>query len=218
MIAACTKFVILENVRCDDPERPEPVKNSPSILSQLRTILHTWFRLGRNTEYFCPTEPLSIQPHDWKYLIFLPKRNQVCRIVLSCDKVILGEVLRFWEENSGDLSKSLENNFSSEADRESERLVKWDLVHICWKWTTQNLFFFGKCTETVFHLSTFFWNYSSSSSIFLMFTTRTRWLIISHRSYEQQRARQELRIKIVEKFTTGSQCWFECAAGGYEHI
>ena len=68
------------------------MKTFPSnTLSRLWTILHTWFRFGRNTGYFWPTEPLSIRPLDWKYSVFLPKRNQACRIVLIYDKVILGE-------------------------------------------------------------------------------------------------------------------------------
>ena len=51
--------------------------------------------------------------------------------------------------------------------------------------------------------------------IWFMFTTRTRWLRISHRPYEQQRARQESTIKIVGKFTTVSKFLFEYAAGEF---
>ena len=54
--------------------------------------------------------------------------------------------------------------------------------------------------------------------IWFMFTTRTGWLLISHRSYVKERARQELRIKIVVKFTTDSKFWFEYAAVAFQHI
>ena len=123
MVAACIKFVIFENVRYDDPE---PMKTSPSVtFSQPRAILHSWFRFGRNTGYFWPTEHLSIRPLDWKFLLILSKRNQECRIALSCDKVILGEVFR--GSGSSYLTFSKITNFIHAATTEFKFYVimKW---------------------------------------------------------------------------------------------
>ena len=128
MVAACIKLVIFENVRWDDPES---MKTSPSItLSQLRAILHSWFRFWWNTGYFWPTEPLSIRPHDWKYLVFLPKRNQVCRVVLSCEKVILGKV--FIGSGSSHLTFSKITNFVHAATTEFKFYVimKWAIAFL----------------------------------------------------------------------------------------
>ena len=68
------------------------MKTSPCItLSQLRAILHSWFHFGRNTRFFQSRGRIDKGSVGQKYPVFLPKRNQECKIALSCDKVIPGE-------------------------------------------------------------------------------------------------------------------------------
>ena len=147
MVAACVKFVIFENVRYDDPE---PLKTSPSItLSQLRAILHSWFHFGRNTRYFQSCGRIDKGSVGQKYPVFLPKRNQVCRIVLSCDKVIPGEIFR--GSGSSYLTFSKITNFIHAATTEFK-------LYVIMKWAIEFYIDFNAQPRGIKRLS---WNFQS---------------------------------------------------------
>ena len=116
MVAACTKFVICENV-------------PSNTLSQLTAVLHTWFRFGRSTRYFQSCGRIDKGSVGQKYPVFLPKRNQECKIALSFDKVQLGEV--FIGSGSSYLTFSKITNFIHAATTEFKFYVimKWVIVH-----------------------------------------------------------------------------------------
>ena len=91
--------------------------------------MHAWFRFGRNTRYFQSCGRIDKGSVGQKYPVFLPKRNQECRIALSCDKVILGEV--FIGSGSSYLTFSKITNFVHAATTEFKFYVimKWATLY-----------------------------------------------------------------------------------------
>ena len=97
---------IFENVREDDSETTE---TSLSIaFPQTWTVLHPWFRFWRKKGKFRSSGRISIGSLGQKYPISLQKRNQGCRTVQFCEKVILREVSVASESSSGTFSKIFE--------------------------------------------------------------------------------------------------------------